>query len=64
MILQFVGPGMYDGMLNPSRKPTVLAGKTVGDRYAQLQRRVDELERLYADAKKSVRRDHLFTALY
>ena len=51
-------------MLNPSRKPTVLAGKTVGDRYAQLQRRVDELERLYADAKKSVRRVHLFTALY
>jgi hypothetical protein len=45
------GPGTYNTEMKASNTRT----KATIDRYAMLQRKVEDLERIHADSKKSVR---------
>jgi hypothetical protein len=57
-----LGPGTYStdipakpGPGNGSRPASQVANTTMLDRYATLQRKLDDLERVHVEGKKSVR---------
>jgi hypothetical protein len=52
----FTGPGTYDTVAKLQPKPITAneLKQSAAERYAVLQRKLDDLERIHADGKKSV----------
>jgi len=55
------GPGTYDTDVKPQTKAVTAneLKQSAAERYAVLQRKLDDLERIHADGKKSVRLIHI-----
>ena len=51
--LYFVGPGTYDTLRKTDGKQVARA--PTGDRYAALQKKLEDLERVHEDSKREVR---------
>jgi hypothetical protein len=57
---------MYDTDMKTQMKPTITNGQklSAGDRYAILQRKLEDLERIHADGKKSVSKVSRFDIIF